>query len=433
MERRLLANLIVFEIRKTTEMAQNGLATIAGNNSKKAAPRRISSLCLIVGSFLAGTIFGGSVVKMHLDTLKVGFDTFENGPPSTMLNPSLNEHHRRVADRQPDSNNGGSVPSSLAQLDISALCGTAKPGTLPKISLLSNITSAIQQKAKAELLAQFQAEHQTPPVTHPTFCPNALCINTDLCKPCQRRFIIIVTTPRSASTTLTWMFDYLPGVRMAGENNNTLGFLKRATDNIVKNQNFRFQTNTRTSWGHRFMPNQTLACTNQKFIESISPPALKKGGRFLLRKNEAGEIVGFKTIRFFKDKETEEEMVDMVQYLKQNFPCSKVVININSNIESQAKSLDKNFLINRTANETLLYIKRENEKLEWLNTVLGPQKSFLLDKSIWTRNISVLNEAVSWLGFSKACHYTELLEFNVKDGYGVGRTKIKPKRGCFRI
>jgi hypothetical protein len=54
------------------------------------------------------------------------------------------------------------------------------------------------------------------------WCRNSVCNNSQLCKPCQRRFLIIFTVGRSASTTLTWMMDSLPGIRMSGENNDLL-------------------------------------------------------------------------------------------------------------------------------------------------------------------------------------------------------------------
>ena len=57
---------------------------------------------------------------------------------------------------------------------------------------------------------------------HPSWCPYATCNNTPHCKPCQRRFLIVVATGRSGSTTLMNLLDKLPNVRMAGENKGQL-------------------------------------------------------------------------------------------------------------------------------------------------------------------------------------------------------------------
>jgi len=64
------------------------------------------------------------------------------------------------------------------------------------------------------------------------WCPNAICPNSDLCHPCRRRFLILIATGRSASTTLTYMLNSLPGIRMSGENNDELKAIRRMIDNI---------------------------------------------------------------------------------------------------------------------------------------------------------------------------------------------------------
>ena len=45
--------------------------------------------------------------------------------------------------------------------------------------------------------------NEEPELSHPSWCPSANCTNTDLCHPCQRRFLILIAMGRSASTTLT--------------------------------------------------------------------------------------------------------------------------------------------------------------------------------------------------------------------------------------
>ena len=393
--------------------SSNGKSNKSKPNSAIQNERRLNAFFLVLVSFIAGSIFGGSMVKLHSDSLATKALQFAD-EPTTFDGKNLDKNAKSGCE--------------LTDNDIKLLCGT-DAGTPKTIALLGKMTETIKAKAREELEAERKSLE--PPLRHPSYCPLATCVTTDLCAPCQRRFLIIITTPRSASTTLTWMFDYLPGVRMAGENNNTLAYLKSATDNIVKSKEFRFQANTRTSWGHRFMPNQTLACMNQKMIESISPPPLKPGGKFVAQKNHTNDIVGFKTIRFFKETKTKVEQRDMVKYLITNFPCSRVVININSDVASQVKSIDRNFHGTKTKNQTQ-YILDENEKLRWLAKVMGSQRAFLLDKDQWTKNISNLNEVVSWLGFDDTCHYSELLEFNV-GGYGTGKTKMVRKRNCKRL
>lgn len=343
---------------------------------------------------------------VHLDLLK--------------LTPKLTDDS--ILGHQENDTNDNKCECRLSDGDMGNLCGNVSNDLIKK----NRIETFNIETRKAD------QNSMEPPKLHPTYCPLATCHTSDLCAPCQRRFLIVIATPRSASTTLTWMFDDLPGVRMAGENNNALGYLKAATDNTANHKEFQKQVEMRSSWGHRFMPDQTLACANQKFIESISPPPLKRG-KFVSDRNHTNDIVGFKTIRFFRGIEKSEvDRQDMVRYLNFNFPCSRIIVNVDSDLPRQAKSLQR---ISGFASSSQNQTKRllvENGNLRWLATELGPQRAFLLDKDQWTKNISCLNEAISWLGFDDACHFRKLLAFNV-GGYGKGRTKNRLRPECKRI
>jgi len=266
------------------------------------------------------------------------------------------------------------------------------------------------------------------------WCPRAKCLETDLCSPCTRRYLIVLTMPRAASTTLTWMLDSLPGIRMSGENGNTLGRIKSMVDNVVKDANFFHSTNKRAPWGHNFMPNQTLSCVSQQMIESINPPVLKKKKYIAWPAGEASEIVGFKTIRYLiSDTKTVAQEREWTEFLLDHFPCSRVLINVNSDVEGQVHSIEKAF---HSTNETKVtgFIEEGSAKLRRLAARLGSDRAFLLDKNEWTQNVTYLNEAVSWLGFKDECHFQELLEFNTGgSGYGNGRTTLRMSNKCKRL
>lgn len=70
------------------------------------------------------------------------------------------------------------------------------------------------------------------------WCPDATCVDSKLCQPCQHQFLMIFATGRSASTTLTWMLDELPGIQMSGENNQLLLHLRSFYNNVVNNSLF---------------------------------------------------------------------------------------------------------------------------------------------------------------------------------------------------
>ena len=45
-----------------------------------------------------------------------------------------------------------------------------------------------------------------------SWCPRATCNNSPMCQPCKKRFLFIIATGRSGSTSLLSMLNYLPGV-----------------------------------------------------------------------------------------------------------------------------------------------------------------------------------------------------------------------------
>ena len=47
-----------------------------------------------------------------------------------------------------------------------------------------------------------------------SFCPYATCHNSPICGPCNQRFIFIAATARSGSTSLLYMINSLPNVRL---------------------------------------------------------------------------------------------------------------------------------------------------------------------------------------------------------------------------
>lgn len=246
---------------------------------------------------------------------------------------------------------------------------------------------------------------------HPSWCPNATCKNSARCHPCQRRFLILLAEGRSGSTTLTYMMDSLPGIRMSGENSNTIGAMKKAVDGLMDIKEFR--AGVRGAWGHNPIPHGSFACPVQHMIETINPPVFNDDNS---NATDTDTILGFKTIRFLQNGPHDDGKTDanMVRFVQQHFPCTRILVNIRSNSASQARSQAKMGWRPASsiakATESIAFL---NERLVNISTMFGPDQAFLLDSSEWTKNISSLNAAVDWLGFDSHCHFKELLELNV--------------------
>jgi hypothetical protein len=186
----------------------------------------------------------------------------------------------------------------------------------------------------------------------------------------------------------------------------------------------------RGPWGHNPIPDQSLACPVQQMILSLNPPPVTHSGDPPVPANE-DLFLGFKTIRFHLDLDTHEKRKRAVARVKEFLPCARFLINYRSDVHAQAESMNEAFNgghghIDKIEHEMEL----ENMRLLNIAERFGPERSFVLDSSKWTKNITVLNEAVHWLGFSKACWFPYLLEFNTETYANGGHTTLTLQKEC---
>lgn len=266
---------------------------------------------------------------------------------------------------------------------------------------------------------------------HPQWCPYATCHNSPICKPCQRRFLIVIATGRSGSTTVINMLDLLPNVRMAGENNGHLMWGFYAVNNLKTTDEFRLDSrdDIEGAWKHHPIPEQALACPTQHMFEVMNPPPeqemMRKGW-----KDNPEDIIGFKTVRFHGEDFVSEdgELYEATDFLIENFPCARFIINIRGDVEKQVKSWQTNFGMELDGEE----VRNYNRMLVNVASRMGPERARLLDMSEWSQKnnvgIDVFNDLIEWLGFVD-CKYTSLIHSN-KDGYRTDREVMPLGKNC---
>ena len=248
-----------------------------------------------------------------------------------------------------------------------------------------------------------------------SWCPEATCNNSPVCAPCKRRFLFIVSTGRSGSTTLLRMMNMLPNVRLSGENSNELFVASKLVTNLrTKEVNILDGTARQGAWAHNEIPQQAMACPIQQILETldIAPTEVlqemhQRGGH-PLRVEEEHNILGAKVIRIQTGDWTP---LQASIFFKQNFPCSRIIVNYRSDIESLAQSRAK---AGWDSSKEKLH-EQVDFLLEFARN-LGQDMSKLIDMTKWTEDISILNEVIDWLGYEH-CHFDSLLHEN-HDGYG---------------
>ena len=272
------------------------------------------------------------------------------------------------------------------------------------------------------------------------WCPNAACNDSALCRPCRQRFLFILSTARAASTTLLDMINHLPNVRVGGENNNTLYVASKIETNLMLQgfDGLRSKVRARApqkAWFHNEIPEQAMACTVQKVLQTINPPPEKIQQQIIssdgsgangvtLDDYETSQIIGAKMIRIQGGNWTALEASGFFKY---NFPCAKYIINTRLDVGSQVASRKQN--LKKMADiGTHDQIKRQNDFLAQFTEYMGEEMARMIYMEEWTKNVTQLNEVVEWLGF-RNCQYDKVLHNN-KNGYEGDESPIDLGRGC---
>ncbi|KAL7524935.1 hypothetical protein ACHAWF_001137 [Thalassiosira exigua] len=259
-----------------------------------------------------------------------------------------------------------------------------------------------------------------------------------VCDVCNRRFLIILAHGRSASTSLTWMLDALPGIRMSGENNDLLTRLNTLRNDTMDYVRIRESIGKHSAWGRNPIPNGSFSCVAQHMVEAMTPSPPSGYGN-----DDRATIIGFKTIRFHKWTKMKKEQIEAkVNFLVEMFPCAKFLVNFRSNMTAHTLSATKAFGGTKASGGSGDFDRIHkkylilNQNLHNIAKNLAKQhgdSTYLLDSEEWTRDISVLNNLVEWLGFNgKRCHFSGVAEYNTagRTGYTHGLTNISAGPWC---
>jgi len=206
---------------------------------------------------------------------------------------------------------------------------------------------------------------------------------------------------------------------LSGENDNELFIASHLESNLHKDN--KFVDDKRNSGGafhHNAIPSQAMACPMQQLLSTIDPPPhetlmqLNRPGHPSFEEYESSSIIGAKMIRIQSGAWGE---VEAAAYFQKNFPCSRFLVNYRSDEDGQAKSALK-LGWSSDYQKYVGALKRQNKFLRNFAEALGNETAQLVDMEDWTKDISILNSVVSWLGF-QGCSFKSILHEN-HDGFG---------------
>jgi len=303
---------------------------------------------------------------------------------------------------------------------------------------LINSTKRLTEYMMDDLMAISHTKLDWKPLNntnpHSKWCPSANCHNSPLCEPCKQRFILLLATARSGSTTLLKMFNLLPNVRLSGENNNELFIASKVESNLhIKNHNILDPSYEEQSaaWIHNNVPDGAMGCVIQKVLSTINPPPhwVIKSKRVSVKIYDKDTILGAKMVRFHGGTWSSKEAAN---FLKRNFPCSRVVINIRSDLDSQISSWVNAFQITNEErkNSRKKDLVKANTFLMNMAEELGHDMAQGIDMVEWSDDggLHILNDLLLWMGF-QGCTFKKLLHEN-HDGFGGDDTYMNLGEKC---
>jgi len=201
---------------------------------------------------------------------------------------------------------------------------------------------------------------------------------------------------------------------LSGENYNELFVASKLESNLHRGAEFEMGEGEKTgAWQHNPIPSQAMACPMQHILSTINPPLhetlmnLNQPGRPSFEEYETSAIIGAKMVRI---QGGEWSPMQAAAYFQDNFPCSRFVVNYRSDEDGQAKSA-MNVGWKGDYEKLVGKLKIDNDFLHNFTKALGTERAQLIDMNEWTKDISIINNVVRWLGF-QGCRFKSILHEN---------------------
>jgi len=203
--------------------------------------------------------------------------------------------------------------------------------------------------------------------------------------PCHYyKFLFVLGTGRSGTTTIKAFLNSLPHFRIAGENKDVLGRLLTIFNSLKEIKGW---SDGAGAWENRYDLQKMFDNSRKYILDTIAPGPEDK-------------VIGFKEIR--------ENSLDKVRFLKQLFPCSKIILSYRNNTEEQSHSA---FYKNHQAATTELedannfMFKLHNANPSWM--YLLALEDFSIEK---------FDDLLQWVG-EKGCHANYIPQMNANSTY----------------
>jgi hypothetical protein len=212
------------------------------------------------------------------------------------------------------------------------------------------------------------------------WCPDAPCKENPLC---AQKWLFVLSTGRSGSTTLLESINLVPNIRLSGEHGG------------IMNNLFKFVADAEVHDNDR---RQRIYQVLQDFVRHLNPPFNERSDAPLY-----SNILGFKELRY-----RTKESVNMV---KQVFPCSRFIFNYREDTVAQKHSA---FFKNQV--KTTVQGLDDANDLIWSVYETHKSSSYLMPLGDFSpENFTLM---LKWLvGPSFDCSYNKICHSNADGAY----------------
>jgi hypothetical protein len=249
----------------------------------------------------------------------------------------------------------------------------------------------------------------------PTWCNHTRCAATTApgtCNLCEHKWIFVIATGRSGSTSVLEGLNALPGVALGGENyallNSALSMFKK-TDRL----SFAGAGAAAFETAGAEDVDETALCAFQQMFQALAGKDLSNAPPGMQRYYGFKELVALPSLNKWIDNKKPVEHFgsweqEWLSFIDVNFPCARIIFNLRRDVMAEARAIYSTF----QGADTLPLTKIENEMehvsdtmLEWHNSRKYGQKgarSFLLYTEDFTPER--FTQLAHWLGFPCTFH-----------------------------
>lgn len=221
------------------------------------------------------------------------------------------------------------------------------------------------------------------------WCPDAMCHASHEVL-CNNKYLFIVGTGRSGSTSLLKTLNLLPGMHLCGET----GLLPALRDMYRAVQGS----------GASSQQLLTLLLDQQRFFSQLHPPASSAPRPVLL---------GSKEVHL---------PLDQLDFLLQLFPCSRVVFSYRHDLAAQINSG-----FHKQERTPLQLLAEERQKMLRAHEVLGDSRTYLL--ALEEMDAGNLTALAGWLGY-RDCEFERVGHYNFNNTYRKVRARPRVRGSC---